>query len=121
MYVSTQRLIARMKLNSKYALGLSLGLVLSLFARTGFGQDDLTLPPLPDIFRAQSDLGNSQSMLVPPPGPRSEFGDAVQDGLLFGDQLSGRTGQAYGALFRAGVSTGPAVGRVDTKIGRAHV
>ncbi|MFO1041484.1 MAG: inverse autotransporter beta domain-containing protein [Planctomycetaceae bacterium] len=114
MYVSTQRLIARMKLNSKYALGLSLGLVLSLFARTGFGQDDLTLPPLPDIFRAQSDLGNSQSLLVPPPGPRSEFGDAVQDGLLFGDQLSGRTGEAYGALFRAGVSTGPAVGRVDT-------
>ena len=114
MYVSTQRLIARMKFNSKYALGLSLGLVLSLFARTGFGQDDLTLPPLPDIFRAQSDLGSSQSMLVPPRGPRSEFGDAVQDGLLFGDQLSGRTGQAYGALFRAGVSTGPAVGRVDT-------
>lgn len=115
MYVSIQRLIARMQFVSKYAPGLCLGFVLALFTRTGYGQDDLTPLPLPDILRAQSPLeAEPGSMPATPSGPRTEIGDAVQDGLLFGDQLSGRTGQAYGTLFRAGVWTGPAVGRVDT-------
>lgn len=116
MYVSTQRLIVPTFSVLKCMLWLGLGLALALSARTGVGQDQFEYLPPPEIFRAQSGEapGGMDAMHAPPSGPQSDFGDSVQDGLLFGDQLSGRTGEAYGTLFRAGVSTGPAVGREDT-------
>jgi hypothetical protein len=94
------------------ALWLSLAVALALSAQTGLGQElpaPLTQPP---IFRAQT--AEPDTMRAYTGEPQTQFGDTVQDGLLFGDQLSGRNGEAYGALFRAGVSTGPAIGRTDT-------
>lgn len=37
-------------------------------------------------------------------------------GFLFSDRFTGRRGEAYGAVFRLGVETGPAIGREDTLI-----
>lgn len=37
--------------------------------------------------------------------------DEAQDGVMFSDAFTGRSGQAFGALFRAGYLTGPSVGR----------
>ena len=128
MYVSTQRLFVRTTSVVRCMLWLGLGLALALFAQTGLGQDDPGPVPLlqrPEVFRAQSpydpgamrdpgSMRDPSSMRVAPDGAQTQFGDAVQDSLLFGDQLSGRTGEAYGTLFRAGVLTGPAVGRTET-------
>jgi len=126
MYVSTKRLIARINSVLKCMLWLGLGLALALFAQTGLGQDNPDyLLPRPDVFRGPEDAPpqNAQqarfaaqqpdpnSMRITPNEPQSEFGDAVQDGLLFGNQFSGRTGEAYGVLGRGSVLTGPAVGR----------
>ena len=124
MYVSTQRLIARMNSVLKCMLWLGLGLALALFAQTGLGQDNPDfLLPRPAIFRAQEpdppDAREAQSAMqqsepnslrITPNTAQSEFGDVVQDSLLF----SSRTGEAYGVLGRVGVSTGPAVGRDQT-------
>jgi len=100
---------------------LGLGLALALYAQVGLGADDPTeLVPRPDIFRSQNPEGMPPGMppgMQPgmvPAGGGSQFGDVVEDGLLFGDGLSGRNGEAYGALFRAGVWTGPAIGRTET-------
>ncbi|MBS0206436.1 MAG: inverse autotransporter beta domain-containing protein [Planctomycetes bacterium] len=108
----------------KSTLGLGLSLALALSAQTGLGQDSPDfLLPRPEIFRDDSEVFRAQYgeperqpdylRSVPDPA-QTEFGDAVQDGLMFGDTFSGRTGQAYGALVRAGVMTGPAVGRTNT-------
>ena len=103
MYVSTQRPIARMPSVLKYMLWLGLGLALTVSARTGLGQDDLTPLARPKVFRSRPEVFRSQSgepgaepdtMRATPNMPQTEIGDAVQDGLLFGDQLSGRTGEA---------------------------
>ena len=45
---------------------------------------------------------------------QTQFGDTVEDGWLFSDQLSGQSGEAFGAKLRAGVLTGPAIGRDST-------
>lgn len=118
MYVSTKRLFVRMPSVLRSMLWLGLGLVLALSAQTGLGQEEIgPLLPRSEIFRAQYGPGapaDPEVMRSAPDGAQTQFGDAVQDGLLFGDQLSGRNGEAYGMLFRAGVYTGPAVGRTDT-------
>lgn len=117
MYVSTQRLVVPTTSVLKCAFWLCLGSALALSAQTVLGQDNLELLPRPDIFRAQTPEA------IPEPGGYNpqpnfsrggEFTDVVQDGIMFGDSISGRTGEAYGTLFRAGVWTGPAVGRTDT-------
>ena len=113
MYVSTQRLFVRTTSVVRCMLWLGLGLALALFAQTGLGQDDPGPVPLlrrPDVFRAQSPhdpgtMSDPNTMRVAPDGAQTQFGDAVQDSLLFGDQLSGRTGEAYGTLFRAASSS----------------
>lgn len=120
MYVSTQRLVVPTTSVLKCMFWLSLGTALALSAQTVLGQDNLEYLPRPEVFRAQyGEVTRAPDTVsaMPTPTPnlaQSELGDVVQDGLLFGDQLSGRTGEAYGALFRAGVWTGPAVGRTDT-------
>lgn len=122
MYVSTQRLVVPTTTVLKCMFWLSLGTALALSAQTVLGQDSLELLPRPEVFRAQygeatraPDTIDAASTPTPTPNlSKSDFGDVVEDGVMFGDQLSGRTGEAYGALFRAGVWTGPAVGRTDT-------
>ena len=108
MYVSTKRLIVRLPAVLRSVLWLGLGLILALSAQVGLGQDELGMS-LPAI------RGQEPGMMQPAPDvAKTEFGDAVQDGLLFGDQFSGRNGEAFGTLFRAGVWTGPGIGRTDT-------
>ncbi len=122
MYVSTQRLVVPTTTVLKCMFWLSLGTALALSAQTVLGQDSLELLPRPEVFRAQygeapraPDTIDAASTPTPRPNlSQSDVGDVVEDGIMFGDQLSGRTGEAYGALFRAGVWTGPAVGRTDT-------
>ena len=124
MYVSTQRLIARTPSVLKSTLWLGLGLALALSAQTGLGQDSPDyLLPRPEVFRDESEVFRAQygepqrqpDYLKSAPDPaQSEFGDVVQDGLMFGDTFTGRTGRAYGVVGRAGVFTGPAVGRTNT-------
>lgn len=111
MYVSTKRLILRLPAVVRSALWLGLALALALSAQVGLGQDN-PADQAPTV-RAQGE--QEPQMLRPAPDvARTQWGDAVEDGLLFGDQFSGRRGDAYGALFRAGVWTGPAVGRTET-------
>lgn len=117
MYVSTQRLVVPTTSVLKCAFWLCLGTALALSAQTVLGQDNLELLPRPDIFRAQTPQAiPEQEGYNPQPNfsRGGEFTDVVQDGIMFGDSISGRTGEAYGTLFRAGVWTGPAVGRTDT-------
>lgn len=122
MYVSTQRLVVPTTTVLKCMFWLSLGTALALSAQTVLGQDSLELLPRPEVFRAQyGEAPRAPDTIDAAPAPtptpnlsQSDFGDVVEDGIMFGDQLSGRTGEAYGALFRAGVWTGPAVGRTDT-------
>lgn len=125
MYVSTTRLFVRMTSVARSLAWLGLGLALALYAQVGLGADDPDyLVPRPEVFRAQDPQGMPPGMppnmppggqpAYAPAGSNSQFGDVVEDGLLFGDSLSGRSTEAYGALFRAGVWTGPAVGRTET-------
>lgn len=117
MYVSTKRLIVRMPSVLRSVLWLGLGLALALSAQTGLGQDDPDyLLPRPEIFRAQGGAPPQDPEVVSsvPPEPQTQFGDNIQDGLWFGDQFTGRSGEAYGTLFRASVYTGPGIGRTDT-------
>ena len=44
---------------------------------------------------------------------RSDLGDAVEDGTLFGDQISGRSAESMGVLGRLGTQTGPSIGRTQ--------
>ncbi len=86
MNLSTNRFWLRVSKSMRGLLWLSLGVALALSSRLAVGQE-------------------------PPAGAQTEVGDAVEDGWLFGDQYTGRSGQAFGALIRGGVSTGPAIGR----------
>lgn len=88
MYVSTNRIWLRISVSMRSLLWLSLGMALVMSSRMAVGQE------------AQ-----------PPAGAQTELGDAVEDGWLFSDQLTGQSGEAFGALLRAGVLTGPAIGR----------
>lgn len=88
MYLSTNRFWLRVSKSMRGLLWLSLGVGLVLSSRLAVGQE----PPSGA-------------------GARSDIGDAVEDGALFGDRYTGRSGEAFGALIRAGVSSGPAVGR----------
>ena len=91
MYVSTNRFWLRISLSMRSLLWLSLGMALVMSSRMAVGQE------------AQA-----------PAGAQTQFGDAVEDGWLFSDQLSGQSGEAFGALLRAGVLTGPAIGRDES-------
>ncbi len=53
---------------------------------------------------------------VPAFGQDSSPVSTDDGGFLFSDRFTGRRGEAYGALFRLGVETGPAIGREDTLI-----
>ena len=88
MYLSTNPFWLRISKSMRGLLWLCLGVGLALSSRLAVGQD--------------APLGA---------GARSDIGDAVEDGALFGDRYTGRSGEAFGALIRAGVSSGPAVGR----------
>jgi len=88
MYLSTNPFWLRVSKSMRGLLWLCLGVGLALSSRLAVGQD--------------APLGG---------GARSDIGDAVEDGALFGDRYTGRSGEAFGALIRAGVSSGPAVGR----------
>lgn len=86
MYVSTNRFWLRISVSMRSLLWLSLGMALVMSSRMAVGQEDQA-------------------------PAQTQFGDAVEDGWLFGDQLSGQSGEAFGAKLRAGVLTGPAIGR----------
>ena len=88
MYLSTNPFWLRISTSMRGLLWLCLGVGLALSSRLAVGQE----PPAGA-------------------GARSDIGDAVEDGALFGDRYTGRSGEAFGALIRAGVSSGPAVGR----------
>lgn len=88
MYVSTKRLWHRVSSQMQRLLWLSVAVVLALSSRMAVGQE-----------------------MADPAGATSDLGDAVEDGLLFGDRFTGQNGEAYGVLFRAGWQTGPTVGR----------
>jgi len=88
MYVSINRFRLRISVSLRSLLWLSLGMALVMSSRMAVGQEPQA-----------------------PAGAQTQFGDAVEDGWLFSDQLSGQSGEAFGALLRAGVLTGPAVGR----------
>ena len=88
MYLSTNPFWLRISTSMRGLLWLCLGVGLALSSRLAVGQE----PPSGA-------------------GARSDIGDAVEDGALFGDRYTGRSGEAFGALIRAGVSSGPAVGR----------
>lgn len=88
MNVSTNRFWLRFSVSMRSLLWLCLGMALVLSSRIAVGQE------------ADS-----------PAGAKTNFGDSVEDSWLFGDQFTGQSGEAFGAVFRAGVSTGPAVGR----------
>ena len=90
MYVSTNRFWFRISVSMRSLLWLSLGLALVMSSRMAVGQED-------------------------PAPAKTQFGDTVEDGWLFSDQLTGQSGEAFGAKVRAGVLTGPAIGR-DTSI-----
>ncbi len=86
MYVSTNRSWLRISVSMRSLLWLSLGMALVLSSRMAVGQE----PEAP---------------------AQTQFSDPVEDGWLFSDQLTGQSGEAFGIKFRAGVLTGPAVGR----------
>lgn len=86
MNLSTNRFWFRVSTSMRGLLWLSIGVALALSSRLAVGQE-------------------------PPASAQTEVGDAIEDGWLFGDQYTGRSGQAFGALIRGGVSTGPAIGR----------
>lgn len=88
MYVSTNRFWLRISVSMRSLLWLSLGMALVMSSRMAVGQEEQA-----------------------PAGAQTQFGDAVEDGWLFSDQLTGRSGEAFGALLRAGVLAGPAIGR----------
>lgn len=86
MYVSTNRFWLRIAVSMRSLLWLSLGMALVMSSRMALGQEEAA-------------------------PAQTQFGDTVEDGWLFSDQLTGKSGEAFGALLRAGVLTGPAVGR----------
>lgn len=53
---------------------------------------------------------------VPAFGQDSAPVSTTDGGFLFSDRFTGHRGEAYGAVFRLGVETGPAIGRQDTLI-----
>jgi len=57
----------------------------------------------------------SQEM-APPSEPSGAPVALDNGGLLFSDRVTGKQSEAIGAIFRAGVLTGPAVGREDTLV-----
>ena len=91
MYVSTNRFRLRISVSMRSLLWLSLGMALVMSSRMAVGQE-----------------GVGQEGQAP---AQTQFGDTVEDGWLFSDQLTGQSGEAFGALLRAGVLTGPAIGR----------
>ena len=91
MYVSTNRFWLRISVSMRSLLWLSLGMALVMSSRMAVGQE-----------------GQAPA--------QTQFGDAVEDGWLFSDQLSGQSGEAFGAKLRAGVLTGPAIGRDETLV-----
>lgn len=91
MYVSTNRFWQPVSSKLFCLLWLGLGVILALTSRVAVGQE----PP----YLA---------------GGNADVADAVEDGFLFNDMITGRSGQAYGVLLRAGVLTGPAVGRQES-------
>jgi Inverse autotransporter, beta-domain len=117
MYVSTHRHSLRFPAGLRPALWLSLGLLFALCPRISQAQDlpptiTQQVPPITQQVPPPSQQGGpSVSRSSQPGGPTSDLGDAIEDGALFGEQFSGRSGEAYGLLGRAGVFTGPAVGR----------
>ena len=68
--------------------------------------EQLTSPSL--IFRGQNAPLEMRPIQVDPRQSRPEMDDP---GILQSDLISGRSGQAYGSLFRIGGFTGPAIGR----------
>ena len=111
MYVSTNRFWQRISVSMRSLLWLSLGMALVMSSRMAVGQEGM-------------------------PPAQTQFGDTVEDSWLFSDRLTGQSGEAFGALLRAGVLAGPGVGRDVSlvpvelmpyafagkgKIGRAHV
>jgi Inverse autotransporter, beta-domain len=88
MYVSTNRFWLRASKSMRSLLWLSLGVGLALSSRLAVGQE------APPLQRGQADVG-----------------DVVEDGIFSSDRYTGRSGEAFGAVFRAGVSSGPAIGR----------
>ena len=90
MYVSTNRFWLRISVSMRSLLWLSLGMALVMSSRMAVGQE----------------------VQAPAQAPaQTQFGDTVEDGWLFSDQLTGQSGEAFGAKLRAGVLTGPAIGR----------
>ena len=86
MYVSTNRFWLRISVSMRSLLWLSLGMALVMSSRMAVGQEEQA-------------------------PAQTQFGDTVEDGWLFSDQLTGQSGEAFGAKVRAGVLTGPAIGR----------
>ena len=91
MYVSTNRFWQRISVSMRSLLWLSLGMALVMSSRMAVGQEE-------------------------PAPAQTQFGDTVEDGWLFSDKLTGQSGEAFGALLRAGVLTGPAIGREQSLV-----
>jgi hypothetical protein len=78
----------------------------AITAKGNTDSKQLTSPSL--IFRGQNAPLEMRPIQVDPRQSRPEMDDP---GILQSDLISGRSGQAYGSLFRIGGFTGPAIGR----------